>query len=115
MHRLSTSFILGYHGCDKSVAERLLKGEPFRKSENDYDWLGPGVYFWEANPRRALSFAGEAKNRKSFQIKAPYVVGAVVDLGLCLDLASEAGIEQVRFARDAKQACGGGGHGAAEK
>ncbi len=39
--------VLAYHGCDAAVAERLLRGEPFRKSENDYDWLGAGVYFWE--------------------------------------------------------------------
>ena len=31
-------------------AERLLAGEPFQKSINDYDWLGHGIYFWEANP-----------------------------------------------------------------
>ncbi|MEG6507455.1 hypothetical protein V6C03_00545 [Methyloligella sp. 2.7D] len=98
MHRLSTSFILGYHGCDESVAERLLGGSAFRASENDYDWLGPGIYFWESNPRRALSFANEVSKRKGSDIRKPAVVGAVVDLGLCLDLASEAGIAQLKAA-----------------
>lgn len=56
MHRLSSSFVLGYHGCDQSVGEALLRGEPFRISNNDYDWLGPGVYFWEANPERGLAW-----------------------------------------------------------
>ena len=37
--------IVGYHGCRRSVAERLLNGEPFRLSNNDYDWLGGGAYF----------------------------------------------------------------------
>lgn len=50
MHRLSANFVLGYHGCDQSVADQVLAGNPFRKSDNDYDWLGPGTYFWEANP-----------------------------------------------------------------
>jgi hypothetical protein len=50
---LTTSFILGYHGCDADVATRLIEGEPFKASENDYDWLGPGIYFWESNPQRA--------------------------------------------------------------
>lgn len=98
MHRLTTSFILGYHRCDAKVAKRLIEGEPFRASENDYDWLGPGIYFWEANPRRALSFAEEVKKREPSKVKTPAVVGAVVELGLCLDLASEAGIDQVRTA-----------------
>jgi hypothetical protein len=93
--------VLGYHGCDRAVAEKLLRGEPFRNSENDYDWLGPGIYFWEANPQRALSFAKEVKKREPSKVKSPAVVGAVVEFGLCLDLASEAGIDQVKTAYDA--------------
>jgi hypothetical protein len=98
VHRLATSFILGYHGCDAKVAKHLIEGEPFRKSENDYDWLGPGIYFWEANPKRALSFAREVRKRDPAKVKRPAVVGAVIELGLCLDLASEAGIKQARAA-----------------
>ena len=94
MHTLSTTFILGYHGCDKTVADGLVAGESFRPSKNDYDWLGHGVYFWEANPARALEFAKELKLRNG-TIKTPYVVGAVIDLGYCLDLTSTAGIEAV--------------------
>ena len=94
MHNLSTTFVLGYHGCDLSVAEELIAGEAFRPSENDYDWLGHGIYFWEANPARALDFTRELRLR-SAAIKAPYVVGAVIDLGYCLDLTSTAGISAV--------------------
>ena len=61
MHELSSSFILAYHGCDRSVAERLLNNKTFRLSENDYDWLGSGAYFWEANPARALAWARHLK------------------------------------------------------
>lgn len=98
MHQLAASFVLGYHGCDRSVGERILKGEPFKQSNNDYDWLGPGIYFWEANPLRGLDFAREAKTRKASKIKKPFVIGAVTFLGLCLDLTTTAGIEQVRAA-----------------
>lgn len=101
MHRLRTSFILGYHGCDQVTADRLLSGEPIKKSNNDYDWLGPGIYFWEANPYRALSFAEEAKRRGIAKITKPAVVGAVIEMGFCLDLATQAGIEQVKKAYDA--------------
>ena len=60
--------------------------------------MGPGIYFWEANPRRALSFAKEVGKRDPKKIPTPAVVGAVVELGLCLDPASEAGIKQAEAA-----------------
>ena len=57
MHNLTASFVLGYHGCDRDAGEKLLQNEQFRPSENSYDWLGSGIYFWEANPDRALDWA----------------------------------------------------------
>src|ERR1044071_2251235 len=80
--------VLGYHGCDAAVAERLLVGEPFRNSENDYDWLGSGVYFWEYGADRALQFARDQQRRG--KVAEPAVVGAVVQLGNCFDLLDTA-------------------------
>jgi len=97
MHRLSAGFVLGYHGCDEETARKLIDGEPFRPSRNEYDWLGDGAYFWEMNPLRGLEFAKEVK-RRGGAIAAPAVVGAVIDLRLCLDLASSSGIREVRSA-----------------
>lgn len=102
MHRLATSFVLGYHGCDEADAERVLAGAPFKKSENAYDWLGHGVYFWEANPERGLAFAKErTKGRGKKRIKKPTVIGAVIDLGFCLDLCTTAAVEQIKIAYSA--------------
>lgn len=100
MHTLATSFVLGYHGCDSRIAERLLAGKDFRKSTNAYDWLGHGIYFWEANPLRGLEFAKElkARPRGKVKIRQPAVIGAAIDLGLCLDLTTSAGVEQMRIA-----------------
>jgi hypothetical protein len=99
VHTLSASFVLGFHGCDKSIADRLLTGGNFRPSQNGYDWLGSGIYFWESNPQRGLDYASELqKLRRNPKITKPEVIGAVVDLGLCLDLTTSAGIEQVRSA-----------------
>jgi hypothetical protein len=97
LHNLTTSFVLGYHGCDEAVAETVLRGASFELSTNDYDWLGPGIYFWEANPKRGLEYAAElaALRRGKAKISRPFVVGAVVNLGLCLDLTTSAGIRQV--------------------
>lgn len=101
MHSLSTSFVLGYHGCDGETGERLLLNEPFRPSENSYDWLGSGIYFWEANPDRALEWAKERADRilkSGDRDIEPFVVGAVIDPGFCLDLISSNGIHAVEGA-----------------
>lgn len=98
MHRLTAGFVLGYHGCDLRTGESVLNGDVFKPSNNDYDWLGPGIYFWEANPLRGLEFAGEVARRKGGNIQTPFVVGAVIELGLCLDLTTKAGIEWVAAA-----------------
>lgn len=57
MSRLQPSFVLGYHGCDKEVGERILGGEPMVASVEKYDWLGSGIYFWESDPLRARDWA----------------------------------------------------------
>ena len=75
-----------------------MAGAAFRQSQNEYDWLGPGIYFWEANPRRGLSFARELKALGRAKVDKPAVVGAVIDSGLCLDLMTAVGIEQVQAA-----------------
>jgi hypothetical protein len=98
VHHLSTSFVLAYHGCDRKLGESLFYGtKSLKPSDNDYDWLGPGVYFWESNPRRALEFAREKQKRGS-EILRPFVLGAVVDLGLCLDLTTKDSLEDLREA-----------------
>jgi hypothetical protein len=101
VHELSASFTLAYHGCDRFVAERLLNNRPFRMSQNEFDWLGSGVYFWESNPGRALDWARQLKKvgrGGGAKIEQPYAVGAVVDIGYCLDLISTTGIEFVKDA-----------------
>jgi len=76
--------IIAYHGCDAETAERLLRGEPFRPSQNNYDWLGEGIYFWEYGADRALRFAHEQKERG--KLRTPAVIGALLQLGRCFDL-----------------------------
>ena len=100
LYESQASFIIGFHGCDKSVGEAILSGEVphLKTSTNDYDWLGHGIYFWEGNPQRALDFAtqraGGGKNSKG-SIKEPFVLGAIIDLKHCLDLLDSSGLQQV--------------------
>lgn len=58
-------------------------------SNNLWDWLGDGVYFWEQNPKRALEYAVEVAAGSQFnktKIKTPFVFGAIIQLGNCLNL-----------------------------
>lgn len=97
MSRLQTSFILGYHGCDKATAEKaVLEGAAILQSDRDYDWLGPGAYFWESDPHRALEWAKWKVEQGAYTDAS--VVGAVIDLGNCMDLVSRSDIELFRAA-----------------
>jgi hypothetical protein len=85
---------LAYHGCDREIGEAILSGErEIRPSKNNYDWLGEGAYFWENSYSRALAWAEYVKQHPNVfktSVNEPFVVGAIVDPGNCLDL-SEAG------------------------
>jgi hypothetical protein len=79
----------------------------------DYDWLGDGVYFWDHNARRAFDFASEVAKRphpSGQKIKTPAVVGAIIDLGYCLNLLDSRFIKAVSlgFVRDGN-GCGPAG------
>lgn len=97
MHTTFPSFILGYHGCDEEVAEKVFAGkEGLRNSENAYDWLGSGIYFWEQNAERARLYAEEMQQRA--RIKVPAIVGAVIDLKNCLNLLDSSHLQLVATA-----------------
>jgi hypothetical protein len=73
-----------------------MDGANILHSDRDYDWLGPGAYFWESDPRRADEWAHwKASNG---QYKDPVVIGAVIDLRNCLDLVARDDVELLRAA-----------------
>jgi hypothetical protein len=78
--------IIGYHGCEEAFAHDVLLGniaiDQWQPSQNVWDWLGRGIYFWEHSPQRALRWAQE-------HYAKPAVVGAVIQLGKCFDLLDE--------------------------
>lgn len=94
---------MGFHGCDASLAEDVFAGrDSLRPSENDYDWLGHGIYFWEQNPRRAMEYAQllqqhPIRSRRAI-VRKPAVIGAVIDLGRCLNLLDSHFLQLVKDA-----------------
>jgi hypothetical protein len=87
MYSAKAGLLIGFHGCDKSVRDKIVNGKvSLNPSENLYDWLGNGIYFWENNQQRAFEFANELKKSTRGNIKKPAVLGAVIDMGYCLDL-----------------------------
>lgn len=90
MYSNKTSFVFGFHGLDKDIAMKILTGEDkFKLSQNSYDWLGHGVYFWENNPARAQQWADEQSQRQKTSVQTPFVLGAALDLGNCFDLLKQ--------------------------
>jgi hypothetical protein len=93
------SIILGYHGCDREIGERVLAGDlELRPSANAYDWLAEGIYLWENDAQRALHWAQSLLRHEKMsptRIRDPFILGVVVDLGTCLDLLQAQGIRLV--------------------
>ena len=96
--------VLAYHSCDKEVGLKVLVGkDSLKQSDNSWDWLGDGIYFWEENPYRALQYAEESKAGTQFnkvQIKTPFVLGAVIDLGICLNLTEDESLQILKESYD---------------
>lgn len=89
--------VLGFHGCGRDLGLKLIKGtQDLIPSENPWDWLGPGIYFWEQDPARGLEYAndvieGRIKNKKAPEI--PFVVGSIIQLGNCLNLVESTALD----------------------
>ena len=94
--------VFAFHGCDSRVADSVLLGKTkLVASENAYDWLGSGIYFWEHGPARAMEWAEQQARRKHSKIKRPAVIGAIIQLGACFDLLD------IRFTRQLAEAAAG--------
>lgn len=102
------SFMLGFHGTDKVTAENVLSGNGhLNASENEYDWLGHGIYFWEYSPLRAYQFVQE-KFKWQQRDEEVAVIGAIIDPGLCLNLLEAKGLDFLEVGYEALLADRGG-------
>lgn len=104
---LGTALIV-YHGCDVTTRDDLVSGrlKNLDHSNNQYDWLGPGAYFFEGDVERALLFAQAShrnpdKRYTAKPIATPAVVGAVLQVQNWLDMTTQAGIQEFSLAYQA--------------
>jgi hypothetical protein len=75
-------------------------------SNNSWDWLGNGIYFWEQNPLRALEYAEESSKHIQFNripVNTPFVLGAIIELGNCLNLVETQSLQILRTAYEGLQ------------
>ena len=71
--------VRGFHGTTKSSADAILQNG-FQISQNPYDWLGDGVYFFQDGLARAWEWAHENHGQDAA------VIGAEILLDGCMDL-----------------------------
>lgn len=96
--------VVAYHGTVEeyafSIVEKKRSPEYWLVSDNAYDWLGPGIYFFQDAPLRALLYA-EKRADQLRQAKGvdhqPAVIRARFKLGVCLDFLDADTAGYVRF------------------
>jgi len=95
MYDIKPSVVIGFHGCDLEVRNKLVNNpDNIEISKKPYDWLGHGLYFWENNYTRALEWAQNKKDRG--KIEQPAVLGAVLQLGYCCDFLDSKFIKLIK-------------------
>ncbi|QPS81680.1 MULTISPECIES: hypothetical protein [Delftia] len=100
MYQRLPNWVLGFHGTDEETVDKILNDprQHLKKSANDHDWLGRGIYFWENDPIRAFNFSKERMKWAKVEGKKPKVIGAIIDLGLCLNLTEQPALAQLKQA-----------------
>ncbi len=71
--------VYAYHETSQTKAASILQNG-FLASDNDYDWLGTGIYFFQDAPMRARQWATEQHPNE------PAVICARIQLDNCIDL-----------------------------
>lgn len=96
MYQTLPNLVLAFHGCSKETYEKVLyHHEELSGSTNDYDWLGNGIYFWENSYERAMEWAQTHKADEESS-----VIGAVINLGFCLNLSDYGCTKVLKIAYD---------------
>ncbi len=78
--------VISYHGTRLSTALNIVSGfDYFKRSANNDDWLGHGIYFWEYAPKQAWAWT-ERRQKAPSRPEEVAVLGCMIRLGNCFDL-----------------------------
>ncbi|TDW96035.1 hypothetical protein [Dinghuibacter silviterrae] len=67
--------LIGFHGCERSICDDIVSGKKQMKaSNNSWDWLGDGVYFWQNNYERAWYYAHHPPGNLKIKKPADHIV-----------------------------------------
>jgi hypothetical protein len=75
-----------YHGTTVELAKRIFDQRKFKVSRNTYDWLGPGVYFYQDSPLKALAWAQRYAVEECAKGTAAAVIAVDIDLSSSFDI-----------------------------
>ena len=93
-YQIEPIVVTGYHGTSVEAAERILT-EGFKPSQNQWEWLGHGVYFWQDAPLRAYEWGREWLKRRGYDGPVA-VVAAEILLVDFMDLLDQQGMRLLR-------------------
>lgn len=100
------NLVLAYHGCDITLRDDLVSGRTHIKpSSNAYDWLGSGIYLYEADSARAMEHASTvAQHPERLLARNPIatsaVVGVVLDVAVWLDMSTQFALKEFQTAAE---------------
>lgn len=79
--------VFGYHGTFEEAAKSMCQNNKFKFKQEDYHWLGNGIYFFQDAPHRALEWARNNVPEIKIGLK-PAVICATIELNPeeCIDL-----------------------------
>lgn len=69
----------GFHGTTELAGRRILE-DGFSVSQNDYDWLGDGIYFFQDAPQLALDWARQKSTAFPCVLEAHILIKDFIDL-----------------------------------
>jgi hypothetical protein len=101
LHTNHRNVVLAYHGTSPESSEIILEpskatAERFLISENDTDWLGNGVYFFQDAPYRAEEWP-RIRQPPPRRTLNPVVLCAEIDLADCLDLIDIKAAKEIMY------------------
>ena len=110
--------VIGYHGTRVKTADRLVAGEAFDPSDEEDEWFGKGIYFWEHAFQQAWWWARRRHHSSRLPLlsigtlniawwwarrrhhSSPAVIGAIIRLGYCFDLVDTGNVNLLRLFHD---------------